>query len=132
MQIVQRRVVAYAKHHFGAVIGAIAAVKTVDAAFKSPPTVVWHPGIALMIRLHRPAFAVDQAEPMAVFDLQPAFDIGTVTVFVLVFTVEIDAATDAQLTVKAQGGSGGGCQFGGRQLVMFRRHHGLLRRQFQG
>ncbi|MNT03236.1 hypothetical protein D3C72_1377580 [compost metagenome] len=87
MQIVQRRIITQAKHHFGAVIGAVSSVKAVDAALKPAPTVVRRPGITLMVGLYRPTFAVEQAEPVAVLDLQSAFDIGAIAVFVLVLPV---------------------------------------------
>jgi hypothetical protein len=62
--------------------------------------------VALAVRLHAPAFAVNQAEPVAPFDLQATFDIGAVAVLMLMFAVQIDAAADAELAVKTQGGRG--------------------------
>ncbi|MNP67361.1 hypothetical protein D3C76_1631860 [compost metagenome] len=63
---------------------------------------IGNPGVTLMIRLHGPAFAVDQAEPRAVFDLQPAFDIGSVAVFVFLRAFEIHIPADAHLAVKTE------------------------------
>ncbi len=87
LQVVQRRILAQAEHDLGVVIGFIAAIEAVKAAFHAAPAVAGRPGIALAIGLYRPGFAVNQPEPVAVFDLQPALDIGAIAVsmFVLAF-----------------------------------------------
>ncbi|CSG42943.1 Uncharacterised protein [Shigella sonnei] len=87
MQVIQRGILTQTEHDFGAIIGTITAIETVNSALETTPAMVWHPGIAVVVGLHGPAFAVNQAEPGAVLHLQATFNIGTVAVFMFILTL---------------------------------------------